>query len=114
MKLQFGTFAGKTYRLEYTEDLMTGQWHILADRIPGTGNPIIVLAPEGVARPQRFYRAGSGPAISGLAITFIKTQALSLDQCRDGLAAMGRSVGAGEGEGASAGDDHRRDWVHAH
>ena len=56
MKLQFGTFAGKTYRLEYTEDLVTGQWHVLTDRIPGTGNPATHLDPAAKTAARRFYR----------------------------------------------------------
>ncbi len=55
-KPRLPTQPGKTYRLEYTEDLTTNQWHPLTDPISGDGQPILVLDPAATTRPQRFYR----------------------------------------------------------
>ncbi len=46
---------GKTYRIEYTEDL-TRPWQILQDQIPGDGAPVHLLDPAATTRLQRFYR----------------------------------------------------------
>ena len=56
MQMQFPTLTGKTYRIEYTDDLTTNQWHPLTDPIPGDGHPVIVEDPAPTSRPQRFYR----------------------------------------------------------
>ena len=54
--MQFPTLTGKTYRIEYTDDLTTHQWHPLTDPIPGDGKPVIVEDPAATNRTQRFYR----------------------------------------------------------
>ena len=56
MQMQFPTLTGKTYRIEYTDDLTTNQWHPLTDPIPGDGKPVIVEDPAATTRLQRFYR----------------------------------------------------------
>ena len=56
MQMQFPTLPGKTYRLEYTDDLTTHQWHPLTAPIPGDGKPVIVEDPAATTRLQRFYR----------------------------------------------------------
>ena len=65
MHLQFPTVAGKTYRVEYSEDLTQNRWQILLDHIPGTGTIRTVidpLGPFGTAQgtrttlPKCFYR----------------------------------------------------------
>ena len=56
MQMQFPTLTGKTYRLEYTDDLTTHQWHPLTAPIPGDGKPVIVEDPAATNRSQRFYR----------------------------------------------------------
>ena len=55
-KPRLPTLPGKTYRLEYTDDLTTNQWHPLTAPIPGDGHPVIVEDPAASHRPQRFYR----------------------------------------------------------
>ena len=55
-KPRLPTLPGKTYRLEYTDDLTTHQWHPLTAPIPGGGQPVQVLDPAATTRPQRFYR----------------------------------------------------------
>ena len=65
MHLQFPTVAGKTYRVEYSEDLTQNRWSILLDKISGTGTLRTVidpLGPFGTAQgtrttlPKCFYR----------------------------------------------------------
>ena len=56
MQMQFPTLPGKTYRLEYTDDLTSNQWRPLTAPIPGDGKPVLVIDPAGALRPQRFYR----------------------------------------------------------
>ena len=56
MQMQFPTLTGKTYRVEYTDDLTTNQWHPLTAPIPGDGQPVIVEDPAATTRLQRFYR----------------------------------------------------------
>ena len=65
MQMQFPTLPGKTYRLEYTDDLTTNQWHPLTAPHPRRrghpersrrGKPVQVVDPAGALRPQRFYR----------------------------------------------------------
>ena len=46
----------QTYRLEYTDDLTTHQWHPLTAPIPGDGKPVIVEDRAAKNRAQRFYR----------------------------------------------------------
>ncbi len=55
-KPRLPTQPGKTYRIEYTDDLTTNQWHPLTDPISGDGQPVQVLDPASATRPQRFYR----------------------------------------------------------
>ena len=55
-KPRLPTRTGKTYRLEYTDDLTTNHWHPLTVPIPGAGKPVQVVDPAGALRPQRFYR----------------------------------------------------------
>ena len=54
-KPRLPTVAGKTYRLEYTDDLKT-PWQVLKDNIPGTGQPVTIPDPSAKTIPQRFYR----------------------------------------------------------
>ena len=56
MQMQFPTLTGKTYRLEYTDDLISNQWPSLTAPIPGDGKPVIVEDPAATNRAQRFYR----------------------------------------------------------
>ena len=54
--MQFPTLTGKTYRLEYTDDLASNQWHSLTEPIPRDGKLVIVEDPAGAHRLQRFCR----------------------------------------------------------
>ncbi len=56
MQMQFPTLTGKTYRLEYTDDLTSGKRRPLTEPIPGDGKPVIVEDPAATTRSQRFYR----------------------------------------------------------
>jgi hypothetical protein len=53
---QFPTAVGKIYRLEGTDDLASGRWDILVDRIEGTGTPVQVTDPGAASLPRYFYR----------------------------------------------------------
>ena len=46
-KPRLPTVPGKTYRVEYSEDLSKNQWSILLDHIPGTGTLRTVIDPLG-------------------------------------------------------------------
>ena len=55
-KPRLPTLTDKTYRIEYTDDLTSNQWHPLTEPIPGDGKPVLIVDPAGALRPQRFYR----------------------------------------------------------
>ena len=55
-QVQFETTAGKTYRVEYSDDLTTNQWSVLTEKITGDGAPVIVIDPAAAKLRQRFYR----------------------------------------------------------
>ena len=55
-KPRLPTVLGKTYRVEYSEDLSKNQWSILLDKIPGTGTLRTVIDPLGTTLPKCFYR----------------------------------------------------------
>ena len=55
-KPRLPTVAGKTYRVEYSEDLTQNQWHLLLDHIPCTGAVRTVIDPLGTTLPKCFYR----------------------------------------------------------
>ncbi len=54
-QVRFDT-AGKTYRVEYSDDLSTRKWSVLVEKIAGDGAPVIVLDPAAAHLPQRFHR----------------------------------------------------------
>ena len=56
IQIGFPTVAGKTYRLEYKNDLLLGNWTPLADGIFGTGTQIQVTDPGALGLGKRFYR----------------------------------------------------------
>lgn len=62
MSVSLPTVLGITYRIDYADDLFPpASWRVLADQIPGTGSPIIIMDPGVVALPRRFYRATVEP-----------------------------------------------------
>jgi hypothetical protein len=57
-QFQFGiaTVSGKRYRVEWCDDLATGNWQVLVDNLPGTGGAVS-LTDTGIAgQPGRYYR----------------------------------------------------------
>lgn len=56
LQISFGTILGKTYQLQYRNDLATGNWLILADQIFGTGGTIQIADPGAAGLTKRFYR----------------------------------------------------------
>jgi len=55
ISLTWTTVAGKTYRVEYKDDLNAPSWAPLGGSIAGNGSPS-VFSEAVAARPQRFYR----------------------------------------------------------
>jgi hypothetical protein len=56
VQIQFNTINGRYYRLEWSDDLSSGSWSIVADEIPGTGGPLVVTDSGGGLASARFYR----------------------------------------------------------
>ena len=60
MQITFPTLAGQGYRVERSSAL-SGSWTILADHIPGTGNPLQVTDPNILSTASAFYRVTTLP-----------------------------------------------------
>jgi len=55
-QLSFATVAGKTYRIERSDDLNPASWSIVQDGIAGTGGSISCTDANGAGLSKRFYR----------------------------------------------------------
>ena len=55
IQITFPSVSGKSYRVEYRNDLLTGTWQTLEDKT-GTGDPILVIDPNALSLDKRFYR----------------------------------------------------------
>ena len=55
-QLSFPTIAGKSYRLECSDNLAPDSWTIVQDNISGTGSPVTYTDPNGATLSKRFYR----------------------------------------------------------
>lgn len=55
LSLTVGVVPGKTYRLEYTDDLRSGLWHPVSPDHVATGSTLTVVVPIDPV-PQRFFR----------------------------------------------------------
>jgi hypothetical protein len=53
--LSIGATVGKTYRVEYKNDLNAGDWTQLGTDQVATATPLVIIDNLG-GRPQRFYR----------------------------------------------------------
>jgi uncharacterized protein YfiM (DUF2279 family) len=53
--ISWPTIAGRTYQLEYQDDLITAAWKPLGDALAGTG-AVVVVTNNISASPQRFFR----------------------------------------------------------
>jgi hypothetical protein len=51
------TASGTVYRLSVCDDLLAGDWAILADQVLGTGTNLYFADPAAPVSPRRFYRA---------------------------------------------------------
>ena len=60
-QIQFPSISGKTYRLEYRDDWITGSWLTLLDEIAGTGASVQVIDPSAAGVTKRFYRLAIEP-----------------------------------------------------
>ena len=57
MLVKFTTISGKTYRIEYKDDLPAAIWSTLVASVSGTGNVVTVTDPGAASLAKRFYRA---------------------------------------------------------
>jgi hypothetical protein len=55
--LRFTTINGRTYRVEYKDDLPAASWSLLRGNVNGTGDIVTVTDPGAANLPKRFYRA---------------------------------------------------------
>jgi hypothetical protein len=60
-RVSFPSVNGKTYRLEYRDDLTSGSWSPLVDGIFGTGATLQISDPSGTGLSKRFYRLSLEP-----------------------------------------------------
>ncbi|BCU78091.1 glycoside hydrolase family 30 protein [Luteolibacter sp. LG18] len=56
MQVTFTSVSGKTYDVEYTDDLNAGVWSVLRIHLVGTGGPIQIVDPNAATVSRRFYR----------------------------------------------------------
>ena len=55
--VKFTTISGKTYRVEYKDDLPAATWTVLAAGVNGTGNVVTMTDAGAASLAKRFYRA---------------------------------------------------------
>ncbi len=60
VRLRFETVAGRMYRVEASDSLITPIWTQLG-QVPGTGNEVVFVDPNATTRAQRFYRVVAVP-----------------------------------------------------
>ena len=57
MHIEFQSVAGRSYRIEWTDDLVAGHWTVLTEEaIPGTGKMLKVIDAGAGTQKQGFYR----------------------------------------------------------
>ena len=61
VRVSFTTLAGRSYRVERTDNLISGPWSTVANSISGSGGTVQITHSNGAAAPRRFYRAGLLP-----------------------------------------------------
>ena len=54
--IEFQSIAGRSYRLEWTDDLIAGKWTVLTEGVAGTGKMIKVIDAGAGTQKQCFYR----------------------------------------------------------
>ena len=59
--LTFTSFAGKTYRIEFRDDLLTPTWTLLVGQVVATSGSTSIADPGAIAMPDRYYRAALEP-----------------------------------------------------
>ena len=55
-RVSFPSVTGKTYRLDYRDDLVTGNWATLVDQVFGSGGTLQISDPSAIGLAKRFYR----------------------------------------------------------
>jgi fibronectin type 3 domain-containing protein len=56
MRLSFQTVPGKTYRVEYSDNLLADSWKTVQDNITGTGSTVEIDDTGAAVQQKRFYR----------------------------------------------------------
>ena len=56
VQIGFPSVSGKTYQLQYRDDLIAGSWSTLVDGIFGTGGTLQITDPSAAGLTKRFYR----------------------------------------------------------
>lgn len=59
--LSFPSVAGKTYRLEHSDNLLNGSWTTVQGNIPGNGGIVQLTVPTNAYANMRFYRIAVSP-----------------------------------------------------
>jgi hypothetical protein len=60
VKVSFTTTNSVSYTVEYSDDLVTGNWNTLTNNIAGTGGIMTITDSGASALSRRFYRVGAG------------------------------------------------------
>jgi hypothetical protein len=59
--ITFASVAGKTYRIEYKDDLLGASWILLQDQVSASGASTQITDSSAVALTHRFYRVALEP-----------------------------------------------------
>ena len=54
--IEFPSLAGRSYRIEWTDDLIAGHWQVLTEEVTGTGSKIKVIDAGAGTLKKCFYR----------------------------------------------------------
>jgi hypothetical protein len=59
--ISFGTVPGLSYQIEYSSNLLSGNWSVLTSGIAGTGGILPIVDSNAASLTERFYRVGIIP-----------------------------------------------------
>jgi uncharacterized repeat protein (TIGR01451 family) len=54
--INFDTVSGKNYKIEYTDDIVSGIWNTVTNNVAGTGGTVSITDSGAALLPHRFYR----------------------------------------------------------
>lgn len=58
-QIRFLTVEGRTYQVEYSDDMSEGSWMPMGDPVPGDGSVVEIIDNQPLANGRRFYRIES-------------------------------------------------------